>query len=94
MPNHVHGLIEPGMSLAKIVQSWKSFMGRWALARNAELGLGVTGRALWMRDYWDRYIRDDVHFLGARSYIECNPVKAGLCQCSTDWPWSSAALIR
>ena len=37
MPNHVHVLIEPTISLPKILQSWKSFTGRWAIAHNAEL---------------------------------------------------------
>jgi hypothetical protein len=41
MPNHVHVLIEQKISLPKILQSWKSYTGRWAMAHNAELGLGV-----------------------------------------------------
>lgn len=34
MPNHVHVLIRPKVSLGKIVQSWKSYTGRWAMQRN------------------------------------------------------------
>lgn len=91
MPNHVHVLMETIAPLSKIVQSWKSFTGRWALERNAELGLGVPGRALWMREYWDRYVRNADHFDNVRAYIERNPVAAGLCQQAGDWPWSSAS---
>ncbi len=91
MPNHVHTLVEPKAPLAKIVQSWKSFTGRWALRRNTELGLGLRGKRLWMRDYWDRFIRDETHFHGAVRYIHHNPVKAGLCRTPADWLWSSAA---
>src|SRR5262249_8572142 len=94
MPNHVHVLIKPRASLPKIVQSWKSYTGRWAIARNAELGLGVPGRAFWMRDYWDRYIRDERHFQRVVDYIHWNPVKAGLCRESHDWPWSSANALQ
>jgi hypothetical protein len=47
MPNHVHVPIEANGSLGKIVQSWKSFTGRWGLQKNAELGLGVPGKAFW-----------------------------------------------
>jgi len=90
MPNHVHVLVETVAGLSKIVQSWKSFTGRWALARNAELQLDIPGKALWMREYWDRYIRDLDHLENVRSYIERNPVTAGLCQQAADWPWSSA----
>ncbi len=91
MPNHVHALIQPNASLAKIVQSWKSYTGRWALARNAELGLGVPGDALWMRDYWDRYIRDQPQMDAVTEYIHQNPVAAGLCRTPQQWPWSSAS---
>ena len=41
MPNHVHILIKPEETLCKIVQSWKSYTGRWALKNSAELVLGV-----------------------------------------------------
>jgi len=90
MPNHVHVLITPSDSLGRIVQSWKSYTGRWILAKNAELGLGVPGPACWMREYWDRYIRDERHFAQCVAYIHDNPVKAGLCRTATAWPWSSA----
>jgi len=98
MPNHVHVLIEPAISLPKILQSWKSFTGSWAISHNAELGLGVpvptaagaTKNQFWMREYWDRYIRDEGHFHSTVSYIHNNPVKVGLCNEAHDWPWSSA----
>ena len=91
MPNHVHVMLETTTALSKIVQSWKSFTGRWAMEQNTELRLGVPGTALWMREYWDRFIRDTDHFDKARAYIEQNPVAAGLCQRASDWPWSSAS---
>ena len=92
MPNHVHVLIEAYEQLPRIVQSWKSYTGRWALAKNAELGLGVPGKQFWMRDYdyWDRYIRNDGHLLQVVDYIHGNPVNAGLCRDQRDWSWSSA----
>jgi REP element-mobilizing transposase RayT len=45
---------------------------------------------VWMREYWDRYIRDERHFQMAVDYIHQNPVKAGLVTIAKDWPWSSA----
>ena len=94
MPNHVHVLIEPRMSLSKIIQSWKTFTGRWGLAHSAELELGVPGKNFWMREYFDRYIRDEEHFNKAVAYIHNNPVKAGLCAAPEDWPWSSVDFDR
>jgi REP-associated tyrosine transposase len=90
MPNHVHVLIEPYIPLGKIAQSWKSYTGRWALAHNVELGLGVPGKTFWMREFWDRFIRDKNHLKSVIEYIHNNPVKAGLCQTAQAWKWSSA----
>ena len=60
---------------------------RWALAHNEELKLGIPDpKHLWMRDYWDRYIRNDRHFDNTVLYIHQNPVNAGLCQRAEDWP--------
>jgi hypothetical protein len=47
-----------------------------------------------MRDYWDRYIRNDAHFENTVLYIHQKPVKAGLCELAEDWPWSSAGTLR
>ncbi|MDZ7749120.1 MAG: transposase [Halofilum sp. (in: g-proteobacteria)] len=93
MPNHVHVLVEPHRALARIVQSWKSYTGRWALVHEADPDLRVAGGRLWMRDYWDRYIRDERHYRAVVAYIHANPVKAGLCAAPADWPWSSARLM-
>ena len=101
MPNHVHVLIEPRVSVSKIVQSWKSYAGRWMMQRNAALGLDIPGaerkigdpkRTVWMRDYWDRDIRNESHLQRVVEYIHANPVKAGLCRKPRDWRWSSASV--
>lgn len=91
MPNHVHVLIQPLTDLASIVQGWKSFTARWILRNRKALGLDIPDRnTLWMREYWDRYIRDENHYRKAVDYIHENPVKAGLCSRPEAWPWSSA----
>jgi putative transposase len=86
MPNHVHVLAEPmsGHGLADIMHSWKRHT---ALLINRHLG---QSGPLWRREYWDRYIRDELHYAAAVAYIEHNPVQAGLVATAADWPWSSA----
>ncbi len=86
MPNHVHLLFSPmaGNSMTAIMQLIKG-----ATAKEANLLLGRTG-SFWMRDYFDRYIRDAEHFRKAVRYIENNPVKAGLCDRAEDWRLGSA----
>jgi REP element-mobilizing transposase RayT len=88
MPNHVHVLFTPAstVALSSIVHSWKSFT-----AKAINVALGRQGR-LWCEEYFDRAIRDGEHFERARSYIEENPVKAGLCTTPADWPSSSARM--
>jgi REP element-mobilizing transposase RayT len=86
MPNHIHILIRllDDTPLGSIIQKWKgstSFQINNLLQR--------TG-SLWAPDYHDRYIRDHDHLQNAIAYIHNNPVRAGLCGNSTDWPHSSA----
>ena len=86
MPNHVHVVVTPlaDASVSHIVSSWKSFT-----AKRANALLGRHG-AFWQEDYFDRFIRDEQHFAAVISYVEDNPVVAGLCARSEDWGFSSA----
>jgi REP element-mobilizing transposase RayT len=87
MPNHVHAMVEQieGFSLGDIVHSWKSYSAK---AINA---LTKTSGRLWSPDYFDRFVRDEKHYAHALTYIEDNPVKAGLAAQASDWPFSSAS---
>ena len=80
MPNHVHVLIQAYDDLSKIVQSWKSYTGKWALQRNRTLELGIPAdqQRFWQAEYWDRFIRNEEHFNRAIEYILRNPKSAGL----------------
>jgi REP element-mobilizing transposase RayT len=80
MPNHVHVLIQTKSSLSKIIQSWKSFTGKWALANNEKYDLGIPkdAKGFWMSEYWDRFIRDEQHFNNVVKYILENAQKAKL----------------
>jgi len=90
MPNHVHVLIEAlaGHRLGDMVSSRKRFS-----ARMANRALGRSG-PFWRDDDWDTYIRNERHFESAVSYIENNPVKAGLVENPVDWPWCHARLRK
>lgn len=86
MPNHAHMLLRPNenVSLTSIMQRIK---GSSAFAANRVLG---RSGSFWMRDYFDRYIRDPEHYWKSIRYIEMNPVKAGLCLDPADWRFGSA----
>jgi REP element-mobilizing transposase RayT len=87
MPNHVHVLVEIfGMHpMSQVLHSWKSYTSQQINGL-----LGLTG-PFWQVESFDRYIRDERHFERTRKYIEENPVKAGLCEESIDWPYGSAS---
>jgi putative DNA methylase len=74
MPNHALVIVEQieGWPLASVVHSWKSFS-----ANAVNRVLGRTG-SVWMREYFDRFMRDNDHFNTAIAYVEGNPVSAGL----------------
>ncbi len=86
MPNHIHLLLRQarGHALEKIVHSFKSYT-----ALEANRLLGRTG-PFWMREVFDRYIRDEEHFARTIRYIEKNPVAAGLSYSPENWEFSSA----
>ena len=86
MPNHVHCLMTrfEQHELSNILHSLKSFTaheGNKILRREGQF---------WIEEYFDRYIRNEEHFVRTVRYIENNPVKAGLCRNPEDWPYSSA----
>ena len=84
MPNHIHFLARFNESISKVVSSLKSFTGR-----EINSILGRSG-AFWQREYFDRWIATEDEFRLAKSYIELNPVRAGLCDSAEEWPYSSA----
>ncbi len=88
MPNHVHLLLRPmpGKHLPKIMHSIKSYS-----AQRANKELNRKGQ-FWQHESFDRYIRNQRHFLNVIHYIETNPVKAGLCSTAGEWLFGSAML--
>jgi REP element-mobilizing transposase RayT len=91
MPNHVHILLQPlnGTTISSSMASWKKFTGRRISAWRQQHRAMPPG-PVWQREYFDRYIRDEVHYWAVMDYIHMNPVKAGLVQRAEDWEWSSA----
>lgn len=86
MPNHIHLLLTPSSdySLSFIMKNMKSFT-----SHEANRALNREGK-FWIDDYFDRFMREVEHYNKTVSYIEKNPVKAGLCEKPEDWRFSSA----
>jgi len=86
MANHVHMLRAPRSPIGQITQQLKG-----ASAREANLILGRTWSRFWQNESFDHWIRGPGEWERVRSYIERNPVTAGLVSKPEEWPWSSAS---
>ena len=89
MANHVHLLIQPKIAPDRLLKSLKG-----SSAREANRTLGLTGQSFWQKESYDHWVRDSDEFERIRAYIENNPVKAGLVQNASEYPWSSAGVER
>jgi REP element-mobilizing transposase RayT len=85
MPNHVHLLLTPEVSLSRLLGSMKA-----ATARRANALLKRTGRAFWQDESYDHLVRSRDEFQRIWRYVENNPVAAGLAARPEDYKWSSA----
>ena len=87
MPNHVHILLQSKLEQKRVcdlVGYIKRHTAREINRRFAD----VDG--IWMREYYDRYLRESDELHCIIDYIEANPVVAGLCPTAQDWQYSSA----
>jgi REP element-mobilizing transposase RayT len=89
MSNHVHVLFTPLRAdydayhgLARIMHSLKGYTARQANE------LLVRSGQFWQRESYDHIVRDPDEFLRIRRYILHNPVKAGLVEQWSDWPYT------
>ena len=85
MPNHVHVLLNPHRKLSEITRPIKKNS-----AREANVMLGRVGQSFWQDESYDHWVRDAREFDRITSYIESNPISAGLADHSAAWRWSSA----
>jgi REP element-mobilizing transposase RayT len=85
MPNHVHLLLTPRVSMSKLLRSLKA-----VTAKRANLLLKRTGKPFWQEESYDRLVRGTDEFRRIRCYIESNPVTAGLAGTPEKYLWSSA----
>jgi len=85
MSNHVHVLLTPSVPLERITRALKGYT-----AREANKILQRTGLQFWQAESFDHWVRSEEELSRIVSYIEHNPVRAGLSKRPEDWPWSSA----
>ncbi len=84
MPNHVHALVTPRVESTRWLGPLKGFT-----AHEANRLLGVQGKPFWQDESYDHLVRSE-EFERIRTYIEENPVKAGMVGSAAEFRWSSA----
>ena len=85
MPNHVHMLVTPSVISVQWLGPLKGFTGH-----QANHVLGTHGTPFWQDESYDHLVRSAVEFERIRTYIELNPVTAGLVITAEQYRWSSA----
>jgi REP element-mobilizing transposase RayT len=84
MPDHVHLVLSPMMEreqkLSKVMQRWKSS------SKQRLNKAGVEG-IVWQSEFFDRLLRSDESLTDKWRYVEMNPVRAGLCASSGEYPY-------
>ena len=93
MPDHLHAVWT--------LPEWDSdFSTRWgAIKARFTRGLPVgrtrashdirREKGIWQRRYWEHHIRNEEDYAAHVRYCWFNPVKHGLVERPTDWPYSS-----
>lgn len=89
MQNHVHLLLKVAENELGVMYSLAYIMKhiKGSSARKLNMILGRQGR-LWLREYYDHVVRNEVEFVNIINYIRMNPVKAGLVTNPIDWKWT------
>ena len=84
MPDHLHVLLSPaasGRAVSEWLRRFKSFTTRWFQRQTA------VGR-LWQLSARDRVMRRSESIMNLASYIAENPVRRGLVERWSDWPYT------
>jgi putative transposase len=87
MPNHIHLLLSVdethavGRALQMIKGGFSHAVGQ----------AGLKLKVVWQPSYYEHRVRDGEEYTRMRSYIHQNPVRRGLAETATDYPYSSAS---
>ena len=81
MPDHIHLFCAPNCLDPEPVRRWSGYWKRLA-GKTAPILKGA-----FQEDCWDTQMRSGEHYHRKQEYVANNPVRAGLVECSEDWPW-------
>ena len=84
MPDHIHLFIWCDPSRASL-QTWvkaiKCYLSKYLLTLH-------VNRPHWQEGFFDHLLRHAESYYEKSAYVLMNPVRAGLCEHTKDWPYS------
>ncbi len=87
MPDRLHLLVE-GSEGSDLAQPMKTFKQATSFSHKHR-----TGRVLWQRSYYDHVLRGPHDLRPAVEYSLANPVRAGLVEDPSEYPFSGGEML-
>lgn len=93
LPDHMHCVWTLPEGDCDFSTRWSVIKARFTQAVNVEnrrpSHVRRRERGIWQRRFWEHHIRDETDFRAHVRYCWINPVKHGLVEQPSDWPYSS-----
>jgi putative transposase len=84
MPNHVHLVVTP-----KTEDGLRKFLGEAHRRYTRRINFREGWRGYLWQGRFHSFVMDEHYLLAVVRYVELNPVRAGLCDTTSGWRWSS-----
>ena len=94
LPDHLHAIWQLPVDDADFSTRWSTIKSGFSRAlppapeRSASKEL-KREKGIWQRRFWEHQIRDEADLQSHIDYVHYNPVKHGLVNSVSDWPYSS-----
>jgi len=83
----------PFICSSKAMRISCSHGGLRGLKRAIAVELGFRSRELWQPGFFDHVLRSDESYNEKWNYVKENPVRAGLVQIASEWPYQGEIVI-
>lgn len=94
LPDHLHSIWTLPPNDADYAKRWRLIKLLFSKGipkheRLSSVRVNRKERGIWQRRYWEHTIRDDDDYRHHIDYVHWNPMKHGLVEKISDWPYSS-----
>jgi putative transposase len=94
LPDHMHCVWTLPAGDNDFSNRWKAIKIRFvqklpSIEHRSNVRIANGERGIWQRRFWEHAIRDENDYLRHVDYVHWNPMKHGLVEKISDWPYSS-----